>query len=216
MDAISQTTFSSAFSWIKMFEFWLKFHWSLFLSVQLRQPRFCGRSRRSPDLEVSIALGRRAEILIAVTAGGFCLTRICSRSRHTICRGAASQHKPTLFREGLHPHLNSMFASKLHAQDPLHWVICIRLIRWHGAHLQAVVIVMKILLPDPEKLPSSLSCLWSRNLWVLPELIMSGRVIAYAGDLNFYHDILCFLCRGLQFYLKTQNKTKQKRELNRN
>ena len=35
MDAISQTTFSSAFSWMKMFEFPLKFHWSLFLMVQL-------------------------------------------------------------------------------------------------------------------------------------------------------------------------------------
>ena len=35
MDAISQTTFSSAFSWIRIFEFRLKFHWSLFLRVQL-------------------------------------------------------------------------------------------------------------------------------------------------------------------------------------
>ena len=35
MDAISQTTFSSAFSWMKMFELRLKFHWSLFLRVQL-------------------------------------------------------------------------------------------------------------------------------------------------------------------------------------
>ena len=35
MDAILQTTFSSAFSWMKMFEFRLKFHWSLFLRVQL-------------------------------------------------------------------------------------------------------------------------------------------------------------------------------------
>ena len=35
MDAISQTTFSSAFSWMKIFEFWLKFHWSLFPRVQL-------------------------------------------------------------------------------------------------------------------------------------------------------------------------------------
>ena len=35
MDAISQTTFSSAFSWMKIFWFWLKFHWSLFLRVQL-------------------------------------------------------------------------------------------------------------------------------------------------------------------------------------
>ena len=35
MDAISQTIFSSAFSWMKMFEFRLKFQWSLFLRVQL-------------------------------------------------------------------------------------------------------------------------------------------------------------------------------------
>ena len=34
-DAISQTTFSSAFSSMKMFEFRLKFHWNLFLRVQL-------------------------------------------------------------------------------------------------------------------------------------------------------------------------------------
>ena len=35
MDAISQTIFSDAFSWMKKFDFWLKFHWSLFLRVQL-------------------------------------------------------------------------------------------------------------------------------------------------------------------------------------
>ena len=35
MDAISQTPFSNAFSWMKMFEFRLKFHWSLFPRVQL-------------------------------------------------------------------------------------------------------------------------------------------------------------------------------------
>ena len=34
MAAISQTTLSTAFSWMKMFEFRLKFHWSMFLSVQ--------------------------------------------------------------------------------------------------------------------------------------------------------------------------------------
>ena len=115
----------------------------------------CGRSRRPPDLEVSIAPGRRAEILIAVTSGGYCLTRVCSRSGHTICRGAPKQLTNTipLSLQRSHSHLNSIFASKLHARDPLHWVICIRLIRWHGAHLQAVVIAMEILLPDPEKLP---------------------------------------------------------------
>ena len=35
MDAISQTPFSNAFSWMKMFEYRLKFHWSLFFRVQL-------------------------------------------------------------------------------------------------------------------------------------------------------------------------------------
>ena len=35
MDAISQTTFSSAFYWMKMYELRLKIHWSLFLRVQL-------------------------------------------------------------------------------------------------------------------------------------------------------------------------------------
>ena len=35
MDAISQTTFSNAFSWMKLFESQLKFHWSLFPRVQL-------------------------------------------------------------------------------------------------------------------------------------------------------------------------------------
>ena len=35
MDAISQTTICSAFSWMKMFKFQFQFHWSLFLRVQL-------------------------------------------------------------------------------------------------------------------------------------------------------------------------------------
>ena len=35
MEAISQTTLSNPFSWMKIFEFWLKFHWSLFLRFQL-------------------------------------------------------------------------------------------------------------------------------------------------------------------------------------
>ena len=35
MAAISQTMFSNAFSWMKMYEFRLKFHWSLFLRFQL-------------------------------------------------------------------------------------------------------------------------------------------------------------------------------------
>ena len=43
MDAISQTTCSSAFSVIKMFEFRLKFNWSLFLRVQLTIIQHCFR-----------------------------------------------------------------------------------------------------------------------------------------------------------------------------
>ena len=33
MDTISQTTLSKVFSWMKIYEFWLKFHWSLILSM---------------------------------------------------------------------------------------------------------------------------------------------------------------------------------------
>ena len=33
--AISQTTFSNAFSWMKMYEFRLRFHWNLFLRLEL-------------------------------------------------------------------------------------------------------------------------------------------------------------------------------------
>ena len=122
----------------------------------------------------------------------------CARVAVTRSAAERSSNTPTQSHslQRSHPHLNSIFASKLHARDPLHhvhWVFCIRLIRWHGAHLQAVVIVMEIILPDPEKLPSSL---WSRNLRVFPKLDVwpgiSGCVIAYAGDLNFYHNILCF------------------------
>ena len=35
MAAISQTVFSDEFSWMKRFEFWLKFHWQFSLRVQL-------------------------------------------------------------------------------------------------------------------------------------------------------------------------------------
>ena len=35
IDATFQTTFSNAFSWMKIYEFWLSFHWSLSIRVQL-------------------------------------------------------------------------------------------------------------------------------------------------------------------------------------
>ena len=35
MATFSQTIFSDAFSWMKSFVFWLRFHWSLFLRTQM-------------------------------------------------------------------------------------------------------------------------------------------------------------------------------------
>ena len=43
MDAISQTTCSSAYFLMKMFEFWFKFHWSLFVRVHLIIIQHCFR-----------------------------------------------------------------------------------------------------------------------------------------------------------------------------
>ena len=127
---------------------------------------------------------------LADTAWLACARVAATRSAAECPSNAPTPNPHSLQRS--HPHLNSIFASKSHARDPLHWVICIRLIHWHGTHLQAVVIVIEILLHGPEKLPSSL---WSRNLRVLVTLLpklMSGHVIAYASDLNFYHNIPCF------------------------
>ena len=39
MHAIFQTTFSNGFYWMKIYEFQLKFHWSLLLRVQLTIPQ---------------------------------------------------------------------------------------------------------------------------------------------------------------------------------
>ena len=43
MAAISQTTLSNGFSWMKMLEFRLRFHWSLFLRVQITIIQHCFR-----------------------------------------------------------------------------------------------------------------------------------------------------------------------------
>ena len=43
MDTILQTTFSNALSWMKMFEHRFKFHWNLFLRVQLTIFQHCFR-----------------------------------------------------------------------------------------------------------------------------------------------------------------------------
>ena len=65
---------------------------------------------------------------------------VCARVAVTRSAAERPSNAPTQSHslQQSHTHLNSIFASKLHAWDPLHWVICIRLIRWHGAHLQAV------------------------------------------------------------------------------
>ena len=43
MATIFQTTFSNGFSWMKMYEFLLEFHWSLFSRVQLTIFHYCFR-----------------------------------------------------------------------------------------------------------------------------------------------------------------------------
>ena len=56
MAAILQTIFSVAFSWMKSFVFWLKFHWSLFLRVQL--------TKNSTGLDIGLAPNRRQAITL--------------------------------------------------------------------------------------------------------------------------------------------------------
>ena len=41
MATIFQTIFSNTFSWMKIYEFWLRFHWSLFVRVQLTTFQHC-------------------------------------------------------------------------------------------------------------------------------------------------------------------------------
>ena len=182
MAVIFQTTFSNACSWMKMNEF------------QLRQPRLrpiealsgFGGEYRSRKEDRNFDCSDSWRILPDL--------RVLAHRPHDLPRSSEATHQTQSHSlQRIHPNLNSIFASKLHARDPLH------------CHLQAVVIVMEILSPDPEKLPSSL---WSRNLRVLPKL-MFGHVIEYAGDLNFYHNILCF-------FAWVSNSILKKRELNSN
>ena len=51
MAVISQTTSSDAFSWMKRFEFWLKFNCSLFLGVQLTITHYMNHWRIYAALE---------------------------------------------------------------------------------------------------------------------------------------------------------------------
>ena len=62
IDAILQTTFSNAFSRMKSFIFWLKFHWSLFLGAQFTITQHWFRKWRSiiwtNDVKISSAKWR--------------------------------------------------------------------------------------------------------------------------------------------------------------
>ena len=53
MVAISQTTFTNAFSWIKSYEFRLRFHWSVFLRFWLAMLQHWFRWWLGPDLGTS-------------------------------------------------------------------------------------------------------------------------------------------------------------------
>ena len=54
MAAISQSIYSDAFSRIKSFAFWLKFHWSIFLPIDNR-PAF--------GLDIGLGTNKRAAII---------------------------------------------------------------------------------------------------------------------------------------------------------
>ena len=51
--AISQTTFSNAFCWMKIYEFWLRFHWSVFLMYELSIFQYWLRSWHGADQATS-------------------------------------------------------------------------------------------------------------------------------------------------------------------
>ena len=56
MATILQTTFSDAFSWMKSFVLWLKFHWSLFVRVQLTITQHCLDNGLAPNRPQAIIL----------------------------------------------------------------------------------------------------------------------------------------------------------------
>ena len=53
MDAISQTTFSNAFAWMKMYAFWIRFHWSLFLGGHINNNPALAPTRRQTIIQTN-------------------------------------------------------------------------------------------------------------------------------------------------------------------
>ena len=57
--AISQTTHSTAFSWLKTFVFWFEFHWSLFLRAQKATSHYLNQCLHSSLTHICGIRGRR-------------------------------------------------------------------------------------------------------------------------------------------------------------
>ena len=100
MPTISQTTFVKAFSWMKNFEFWLKFLWSLFLRVQLTITQHWFRKWLGAELATSHYLNQCCPILwrIYVALGGDKLTQnrcnssMLAMESHLSCIQPSIQH----------------------------------------------------------------------------------------------------------------------------
>ena len=87
MDAISPTPFSSAFSWTKMFEFRLQFHWNLFLRSNIPamfQIMVCRRPGDKPLSEpMVISLLKRICVTRPQWVNPLWETRGCSSPHHS-------------------------------------------------------------------------------------------------------------------------------------
>ena len=87
MATISQTTFSNRFSWVKMYEFRLTFHWSLFQGVQLTifQHWFQVMAWRRPgDKPLSEPMMGRFSTHICVTRPQWVKVQLCSGPNHVV------------------------------------------------------------------------------------------------------------------------------------
>ena len=68
MDVISQTTFSNAFSWMKIFVFRFKFHSNLFLRVQLTISQHGSDNGSAPSRRQAITLTNAGPVHLRIYA----------------------------------------------------------------------------------------------------------------------------------------------------
>ena len=90
---VFQAAFSNAFSWMKIFVFWLKFHWRLFLRIQM--------TKDSTDSDNSLAMNRQQAITWTNVVIGYRriyasldLNKLISKQRKfptKICTGTCSK-----------------------------------------------------------------------------------------------------------------------------